>query len=91
MDSVEIWVKPLSGETWAVCFLNRGKVRKDIKFSWQEHAISDTFSKRKIDCARSIFAIRDLWSGKDSGQTKKPFVRKIESHDVYMLKLSPVN
>ncbi len=89
-DSLEIWFKPLSKNEWAVCFLNRGPEAKDVTFSWKEHNISDDFSKRGINFHKTTFTIRDLWAKKDVGKTNKPFVARVASHEVKLLKLSPV-
>jgi alpha-galactosidase len=89
-DSLEIWLKPLSKGEWAVCFLNRGSKLKAISFPWKEHSISDTVSNRKINFNQTNFKIRDLWAKKDIGTTKKPFAGQVASHDVKMLRLSPV-
>ncbi len=35
-DSVEIYVKPLSGNDWAICFLNRSETTKNISFKWKD-------------------------------------------------------
>ncbi len=90
MDSLEIWFKPLAKSEWAVCFLNRGAGAKDLTFSWQEHKILDTHSKREFDCTQSAYTIRDLWVKKDLGKTNKAFVTRVASHDAKLLKLRPV-
>jgi alpha-galactosidase len=89
-DDLEIWFKPLLKGEWAVCFLNRGKEQKDVEFLWQEHRITDKFSKREINFEQNIFTIRDIWAKKSIGKTNQPFVTKIDSHDLKMLKIIPV-
>jgi alpha-galactosidase len=89
-DNIEIWFKPLTAGRWAVCFLNRGTTVKNIDFPWSEQAISDSLSRREINFKQQICAIRDLWSGKDLGTTKKKFNRQLPGHDVVLLRLSPL-
>jgi alpha-galactosidase len=88
-DSVETWFKPLSEEAWALCFLNRASVTKEIGFVWTENPVSDDFSKREIDFSNTTFKIQNLWTKKDMGSTKKKFTSKIPGHDVLLLKLTP--
>ena len=90
-EGLEIWFKPLSGGAWALCFLNRDTVDKEIEFNWKEHLVSDTFSNRQLDFKAGTYAVRDLWVKKDSGTTRKPFRAKVPTHDVKLLKLSPNN
>lgn len=88
-DSLEIWFKPLSNNEWAICFLNRGPEVKDMTFDWKNHPIVDDFSKRSINFERSTYNIRDLWSKKEIGTTKKPLRLQVGAHDVKLLRLKP--
>jgi alpha-galactosidase len=88
-DSLEIWFKPLAAGDWAVCFLNRDGVDKKLSFNWNEHPVSDSFSKRDIDCAKTTFTLRDLWTKKNVGTTAKMLSITVPAHDVTLLKLSP--
>jgi len=71
-DSLEIWLKPLSKNEWAVCFLNRGPETQDVAFAWKEQTITDDFSKRGINFNQTTFTIRDLWAKQEVGKTNKP-------------------
>ncbi|MDZ7263350.1 MAG: glycoside hydrolase family 27 protein, partial [candidate division KSB1 bacterium] len=88
-DSLETWFKPLSKGAWAVCFLNRSARPKAISFPWKEQVIKDDFAKREINFNLATFKIRDLWTKKDVGTTKKVFARQVGGHDVVLLKLTP--
>jgi alpha-galactosidase len=76
----EIWLKQLSDGAWAVCLLNTGETAADLSIDfphvWQ-------FSAGK-------FSIRDLWAKKDVGTTEEIFAAHIESHDVALLRLTPL-
>ncbi len=86
-DSLEIWVKPLSGEEWAVCFLNRSAQKQKIEFDWSKNIIADDFSKRILNASESSYRIRDVWGKRNLGTTRKKVVAEIASHDVLMVRL----
>jgi alpha-galactosidase len=88
-DSLEIWFKPLVKGEWAVCFLNRSKLAKNVSFAWKEHKVVDDFSQNELDLTQKIYSIRDIWAKKDAGTTQKPFAGVIPPHDVKMLRLKP--
>jgi alpha-galactosidase len=89
MDSVEIWVKPLVQDQFAVCFLNRGKNATEINFDWMANPIHDELSSRTLDTKNTEYRIRDLWMKKETGTTRKPLKAIVGGHDVLMLKLTP--
>ncbi|RYF85963.1 MAG: glycoside hydrolase family 27 protein, partial [Chitinophagaceae bacterium] len=86
-DSVEIWLKPLKGEDWAICFLNRSRQPKPIDFDWQKEVVNDDLAKRTFNAATTTYALRDLWSKKEAGDTKKVLNATIPAHDVLMFRL----
>jgi alpha-galactosidase len=87
-DSVETWFKPLKNGDWAVGFLNRNKAKPvEINFDWQEQVIIDTLSKAVLDAKQITFKIRNLWTKKDAGNTKKPLKAIVPPHDILMLRL----
>lgn len=88
IDSVEIWVKPLVKDEWAVCFLNLKSKKQDFRFNWQEHAIKDDFVKKTLNTKTTTFQLRNLWTTKAIGTTAKPISMSLASHDVLLLKLS---
>jgi len=85
-ESVEIWLKPLHGGDWAVCFLNRGTKPQRIEMDWNAVPIKDDFSKRELNARGNPYEIRDLWSHKPS-TTKEPYKVIVPAHDVVMLRL----
>jgi alpha-galactosidase len=86
-DSVEIWVKPLKGDDWAVCFLNRSVSPKQIDFNWQAEVINDTVAKRTLNAAATNYSLRDLWTRKETGTTKQATKTTVPAHDVLMYRL----
>ena len=56
---------------------------------WEKHVIKDDLNKIHYYFNQKEYVVRDLYSKKDIGTTKKVLKRKLASHDVIMLKLSP--
>lgn len=89
-DGFETWLKPLNGGDWAICFLNRSAASKVIDFDWSKNIVSDQVSNRKLDASAETFKIKDVWTKKELGNTKKALKAEVKSHDVLMLRLSLV-
>jgi alpha-galactosidase len=87
-DSLQIWLKPLINDNWAVCFVNRSSQPKQIEFNWANEMVNDDVSKKQLNANETIYKLRDLWLRKDVGDTKKPLKATVGSHDVLVLKLS---
>lgn len=90
-DGVEVWVKPLSGGNWAVTFLNRTDAAKKINFDWKKNTVKDADFGYEADFAKSTFKLKNLWTNKEAGNTKKNFTAELASHDCITLKLSLLN
>jgi len=86
--TLEVWLKPLQGGDWAVCFLNRGEAPRKVMFDWKKHAVTDGLSQASFGPDKMIYKIRDLWAKRDAGTTAATFVADVPSHDVLMLRLS---
>jgi alpha-galactosidase len=86
-DSVEIWLKPLQNDAWAVAFLNRSVAPKNIEFNWQKEVVSDTVSKRTLNAAATTYRLRDLYLKKDVGDTKNVLKATVPGHDILMFRL----
>lgn len=89
-DGLDVWLKPLVNGDWAVCFLNRSDEIKNVKYDWKKEYVNDGHSGIVMDCKNTTYSIRDLWVKKDIGTTEKEFTAKISSHDVVMLRLTPI-
>jgi len=87
-DSVETWLKPLKDGAWAVTFLNRKSTPQPIDFNWQNEIINDDFSKETLDAKKTNYKVRNVWTKKETGDTKKPLKAVVPPHDVLMLRLS---
>jgi alpha-galactosidase len=86
-DSVEVWFKPLTGDDWAFCFLNRSVLPKQIEFDWRKEIVNDDVAKRHFTVASTNYLLRDLWQKKETGNTDKPLKVFVPAHDVLMFRL----
>jgi len=87
-DGLETWLKPLDGGKWAIVFLNRSKEPRAVNFDWSKTPIMDELSHAELNAAKTTYKVRNLWTKKDLGNTKKAFKATVPSHDVVMLLLS---
>lgn len=89
-DSVETWVKPLENGEWAICFLNRTEESKPLVFNWTDEKMADPLFDMAAQFDEITYSIRNVWTHKDLGTTKKNLKTELPGHDVLMLRLSPV-
>ncbi len=87
MDSVEVWLKPLENEELAICFFNRSVKNVPVIFDWKSNPVTDTISKMNIDFNTTKYAIRNLYSKKEEGNTAKVFKSSLLPHDAIVLRL----
>lgn len=87
-DSLEVWVKPLENDDWAVCFLNRSAKAKKINYNWKNEIVTDTLFNKTMNAKEHPYKIRNVWTKSNAGDTQKPLVAIVPSHDVIMLRLS---
>ncbi len=78
-DNLEIWVRPLSNNEWAVCALNTAPTKATIKVEWH-----------RLWTIQGKHTVRDIWNKKDVGTTDTDFSAELESHDVAFFHLKPV-
>lgn len=86
-DSVEIWFKPLVNDNWAMCILNRSIKPQKVTFNWKDEAVSDSLSGRNANFEEINYSVRDLWTKKLLGVTKKVLKAEVAGHDVLIVKL----
>jgi alpha-galactosidase len=86
-DSLEIYVKPLSNDDWAVCFLNRSHKPVKINYNWKDEIITDTLFNKTLNAKEHTYNIRSVWTKSNVGDTQKPLTAILPSHDVIMLRL----
>lgn len=89
-DSLETWLKPLDNNEWAVCFLNRRAEPAVVEFDWENENVVDEIFGYEAKFNEITYAIRNLWTRKNIGKTKRAFKATVPSHDVIMLRLKPL-
>ena len=86
---LQVWAKPLARGALALAFVNRGRSPETVEVVWTDHVIKDDLNKRHFDLGKHTYRIRDLWSHKHRGTTRKPLRTTLPAHDVMMLRLDP--
>ncbi|GGK22377.1 hypothetical protein GCM10007962_15690 [Yeosuana aromativorans] len=86
-NNMEIWLKPLDNNEWAMTFVNMSNHPIDFVFDWTKHGIGDDVNGKWLDVKNNIFKIRDVFNHKNLGDTSKELKANIGAHDVVMIKL----
>jgi alpha-galactosidase len=76
---LQVWSKPLAGGGRAVALLNRSAAPARIAANF-----------RRAGLRTDSVAVRDLWSHADLGTFARQFATTVPSHDVVMLRMTPV-
>jgi alpha-galactosidase len=74
---VQVWAKPMVGNSHAVILFNRGEAPVTIAVSWPELGLSQNSSQ----------PVRDLWQKKDLGPVRGAFAAPVAPHGVVMVKV----
>ncbi len=92
-DSVELWVKPLKNDDWALCFFNRTGSTRKINLDWKDLHITDPLSGRKVNFGETIYGGLNVWDkkAKENMRTNKKLEYTLPSHDVLVLKMYTLN
>lgn len=75
----EIWVRELAGGDWALALLNTGDEAAELEVDFQP-----------MWFLGGTCSVRDIWDKKNVGTTEQPFRKRLESHDVAFLRLTPI-
>jgi alpha-galactosidase len=86
-NNIEVFVKPLVNNEWAIMFLNRGEFAITYNFNWVDHDINDEFSKRVLKFSKKKYTWVNLWN-KTKGSTAQVFNQTIPPHDVVVFRLT---
>jgi alpha-galactosidase len=86
-NNLEVWVKPLKNNAWAIAFVNMKEEPVEVEFDWTKHEIGDDLNGRYLQLKNNPYKIRDLFNHKDLGDTSTPLKTNIGVHDVFMIKL----
>ena len=85
--NIEMWIKPLVNNNYAICFLNRSTQPYELSYNLEGLSIGENDFDRveyKID---KSYKMRDLWSHKNIGMVNDRIKYSIPGHGVLILKL----
>ncbi|WP_027125066.1 glycoside hydrolase family 27 protein [Gelidibacter mesophilus] len=86
-NNVEIWIKPLENDAWAMTFVNMNDKLVNLDFDWMKHDIGDDVNGKRMDLHNSIYNIRDLSSHTNLEDTSRNLKANLGIHEVLMVKL----
>ena len=89
-DSLEIWAKPLSSDSWAMSFVNMSSEPLALDYDWKSAEIQDSINDLRLDIDQNKYYIRNLFAHKDMGTTGKALKFTLETHDVLMIALTKI-
>ncbi len=87
VSNVDVWVKPLVDNEFAVCFLNRSAESVSIVFDWKNNPFNDEYSQQRANFDKEDYALFNIWESKPDGNTQKSLKAIIPGHDVLMYRL----
>ena len=87
-DGLEFWFKPLENGDWAFVIFNRNTEAKDYTINWNKFNLTDNVSNRTLNFDQTTFNLRNLWTKKIDGNTKKIKKVTIPGHDVIAYRMS---
>jgi alpha-galactosidase len=79
ITNLDVWVKPLQGNAWAVGLYNRSETSADITVHWTDLGLPSTANAQ----------IRDLWAKRDLGSCADHYTGTVAPHECVVLKISP--
>jgi alpha-galactosidase len=84
---VEMWVKPLAGEAWAVAILNRNRDPRPVVVDWAKERVEDQPNDRRPQFDKIVYNLRNVYSHAPAGTTAAPLKLIVPGHDVAMFRL----
>ncbi len=78
LTNLDIWVKPLQNQKWAIGLHNRTDASAEMTIPWSDLGLAPSASAQ----------VRDIWGKKDLGSFTNSFTRTIASHTCVILKIS---
>lgn len=86
-NDIEIWVKALANDEWAIAFVNMRNAENTINYDWAKHPIMDALVNRTLNIGKRTYKVRDLLKHKDLGTTSTPLKATLAAHDVVVVRL----
>ncbi len=86
--SIEIWVKPMANDEWAICFFNHSQEPVDFSFDWTSRTFKDNVFNKEITFSHNnVYKLKDLFQKKELGTTKKVLKQKLEKNQSLVVKV----
>jgi alpha-galactosidase len=85
MGEYEIWAKPMSDSTVAVCFMNRTNQPWKLDYDWKKQTM---YFVKEVSVHKKVYNVYDLWAHKIIGKTDEQLKAEIPAHGVLMVRLS---
>lgn len=88
-NGVDLWVKPLENNNYAVCFFNKNNEEFALDFDWNRYYIVNKPERWKGISLYDNYTITDLWTKENLGKSSKDehLNATIAPHGVLFLKL----
>lgn len=85
---LNVFIKKLENDEWAVLFLNRGDTVLDYTHDWEYYPLRDDDFNLSLNFSEKKFTFTNLWTGA-KGDTLKPTKMKIQPHESVFIRLTP--
>jgi alpha-galactosidase len=88
-SELEVWVRPLAGEKWAIAVLNRSDARQGHAIDFSQHPLSDDLHQKFARIGERHYRITDEWTGEARGTTRDVLQVNLEPRDTAVFLLTP--
>ncbi len=88
VENVEYWVKPLADGDWAFCILNRNEQPQKCGIDWRMFDFKDEVSGCATNLQTKVYTLRNLWTKKMEGTTKRVKTVVVPAHDVLVYRMT---
>jgi alpha-galactosidase len=88
LGDIEVWVKPMANNEWAINFFNHSKNPSELTFDWNGQTIKDELFRHEVAFSKdNVYKIKDLYTGKEIGTTKKTLKTTLEKNQSLVVRL----
>ncbi|MFL6576980.1 MAG: glycoside hydrolase family 27 protein [Povalibacter sp.] len=84
---LQIWLKPLVNNAWAIAVLNRGETPRKVHFDWIAEDVQDSQTNLKPEFDKFTYTLTNVFTHRQSGTTEKPLELTVPARDVTMFRL----
>ena len=86
---LDVWVRPLSGDRWAIAIVNRSAAARAHTIDWRRESLGDDLNQRFARIGERHYRLIDAWSGKATGDTAQPLTVRLAPFDNAVFVLEP--